>query len=136
MSTTPESLGILPRKPFVIRVVDRATVRTIIDAEHDLLDRAGAAGFDIDVVHQGWAPYIDQLRGTLTPLDRSEFDRLFVEESLKYNTLDRAMRESEEAERRSAKLLAQTRMPSPARMFFAGVNLTILVGLAIFWVLR
>jgi len=135
MAVTLESLGLLPRKPLVIEVVERETVRSIIHAERALIGRAHELGLNIDQVHLGWAPYVEQLRSQLTPLDKSEFDRLFVEESLNDEALDQSQ-QAEAAARREAELHARTKMPDATRIFFAGVNITILIGLGIYWASR
>jgi len=93
-------------------------------------------GIDIDEVHLGYAPYIAKILDELSDEDKAKFEGLLIEETLNYDELDEARAKVAVAEQRYIEALQQPKSPSTARIFFAGVNVTILIGLALFWALK
>ena len=91
---------------------------------------------DIDEVHLGYAPYIAKILDELNDDDKAKFERLLIEQTLNYDELDEARAKAAMAEQRYIESLQQPKSPSTVRIFFAGVNVTILIGLALFWVLK
>lgn len=144
MSVSLEEIGLPPRPNITISTVDRETVRAIIRAEHALMDQAIRMGIDADEAHRGYAPYIEKIVSSLSDGDRAEFERLFVEESLNTDDLDTATTtaatpaavSAPRVEPPYADAAEQPKPLSTATIFFAGVNVTILIGLAVFWALR
>jgi hypothetical protein len=135
MSVSLEKLG-LSRPSIIVTHVDRATVRSIVNAERALCARAIQLGIDVDEAHSGYAPYIEGLMKSMSEADRDEFQRILVEETLNDEKLDEAVARANEAEHRYAKAVEQLKSPGTGRIFMAGVNLTILIGLALFWAFR
>jgi hypothetical protein len=136
MSASPEKPGLPPRRNIVVNTVDRETVRAIVRAERALLAQAAWMGIDADEAHLGYAPYIANILDQLNDEDRVKFERLLVEETLNYDDLDEARAKVAVAEQRYVEALQQPKSPSTARIFLAGVNVTILIGLALFWALK
>jgi|GEM_PF-4733217 len=136
MTASLEELGLLPRKEITIAKVDRGTVRSIVHAEHALLDAAIKLGFDADEVHRGYAPHVARIMERLSADDKAEFERLFVEESLKTDELDAAMARVARAEQNYAEQVEQSKPPSTARIFMAGVNVTVLIVVALYFAFR
>jgi hypothetical protein len=140
MSVSLEEIGLPPRPNITIYTVDRETVRAIIRAEHTLIDQAIRMGIDADEAHCGYAPYIEKIMSSLSDGDRAEFERLFVEESLDTDNLVAVTTTAEVSapavEPPYADAAEQPKPLSTATIFFAGVNVTILIGLAVFWALR
>jgi hypothetical protein len=136
MYASLEKLGLLPRPNVVVETVDRETVRAIVRAERELVAQAARMGIDVDEVHLGYAPYIAKILDGLSVEDKAKFEGLLIEETLDYDELDEARATVAVAEQRYVEALQQPKPPSTARIFFAGVNVTILIGLALFWVLK
>jgi hypothetical protein len=136
MHASLEKLGLLPRAKIVVETVDRETVRAIVRAERELVAQAARMGMDIDEVHLGYSPYIAKILDELSDEDKAKFERLLVEETLNYDELDEARVKVAVAEQRYVEALQQPKSPSTARIFLAGVNVTILIGLALFWALK
>jgi len=91
---------------------------------------------DFDEVHLGYAPYIARILDELSDDDKTKFERLLVGETLNYDELDEARVKAAVAEQRYVEALQKPKSPSTARIFLAGVNVTILIGLALFWALK
>lgn len=136
MSASPEKSGLPPRANIVVTTVDRETVRAIVRAERALLAQAVRMGIDADEAHLGYSSYIANILDQLNDEDRAKFERLLVEETLNYDELDEARAKVAVAEQRYVEALQQPKSPSTARIFLAGVNVTILIGLALFWALK
>lgn len=129
-----EAEGLLPRPPATLKTVDRESVRAIVFAERALLKRAGQLGIDLDEAHKGYTAHIEGIADQLGEADRAEFERIFVEESLHDEEYDKALAGAAAAEAEYAKALEESRSPSTARIFMAGVNATILIGCLLFWI--
>ena len=136
MYASLEKLGLLPRANVAVKTVDRETVRAIVRAERELVAQAARMGIDIDEVHLGYAPYIAKILEELSDEDKAKFEGLLIEETLNCDELDEAGAKVAVAEQRYIESLQQPKSPSTARIFFAGVNVTILIGLALFWALK
>ena len=142
MSVSLEEIGIPARANITISTVDRETVRAIIRAEHALIDQAIRMGIDADEAHRGYAPYIEKIISSLNDGDKAEFERLFVEESLNTDDLGAATItttatvSAPRVEPPSSEAADQPKPLSTVTIFFAGVNVTVLIGLAVFWALR
>ena len=136
MSASPEKSGLPPRANIVVTTVDHETVRAIVRAERALLAQAARMGIDADEAHLGYSSYIANILDQLNDEDRAKFERLLVEETLNYDELDEARAKVAVAEQRYVEALQQPKSPSTARIFLAGVNVTILIGLALFWALK
>jgi len=136
MYASLEKLGLLPRANIVVTTVDRETVRAIVRAERELVAQAARMGMDFDEVHLGYAPYIARILDELSDDDKTKFERLLVGETLNYDELDEARVKAAVAEQRYVEALQKPKSPSTARIFLAGVNVTILIGLALFWALK
>ena len=93
-------------------------------------------GMDIDEVHLGYAPYIAKILDGLSDDDKAKFEGLLIEETLNYDELDEARAKVAVAEQRYVEALQQPKSPGTAKIFFAGVNVTILIGLALFWAFK
>jgi hypothetical protein len=131
-----EAEGFLPRPQIAITVVDRATVRSIVHAERALIDRAHELGIDLDVAHSGYSSYIEGVMKPLSEEDKQEFQKLFVEESLKNEEYDEAVARAAAAERHYGEVLEQSKPPSTLRIFMAGVNVTVLVVVGLYFAFR
>jgi hypothetical protein len=136
MYASLEKLGLLPRANIVVKTVDRETVRAIVRAERELVAQAARMGMDFDEVHLGYAPYIAEILDELSDEDKAKFEGLLIEATLNYDELDEARAKVAVAEQRYVEALKQPKPPGTARIFFAGVNVTILIGLTLFWVLK
>jgi len=136
MYASLEKLGLLPRANIVVKTVDRDTVRAIVRAERELVAQAARMGMDIDEVHLGYAPYIAKILDGLSDDDKAKFEGLLIEETLNYDELDEARAKVAVAEQRYVEALQQPKSPGTAKIFFAGVNVTILIGLALFWAFK
>jgi hypothetical protein len=139
MVATLESTMLLPRTLFTVSVVNREVVRSILQAERARCALAIQLGEDVDEAHRGFAPYIEALTGQLSTQDKAEFNRLLVEESLVSEDLDKAKAKLATAQQDYAAALNEAKSvnrPSTARIFFAGVNVTIWIGLALYWFLK
>jgi hypothetical protein len=129
-----EAEGLLPRPPVTLKIVDRESVRNVVLAERALLKRAGQLGIDLDEAHKGYTAHIVGIVDQLGEADRAEFERIFVEESLHDEEYDKALGGVAAAEAEYAKVLQESKPPSTARIFMAGVNTTILIGCLLVWI--
>lgn len=136
MIASLEELGLPPRPNITITTVDEETVRAVVYAERALCKRARELGIDVAEAHSGYAPYIDGLMKPMSQDDKQKFQRLMVDETLSDKDLDSALFGAAAAERQYQEALEKSKPPSTSRIFFAGVNVTILIGLAVFWALK
>jgi len=133
MHASPENPGLPPRANIVVATVDGETVRAIVRAERALLAEAARMGIDFEEAHLGYAPYIAKILEELSDEDRSKFERLLVEETLYYDKFDEAKAKAASAEQRYADYPDQPKTSSTLRIFFTGISVTILIGLAFFF---
>lgn len=131
-----EAEGYLPRPQISITVVDRATVRSIVHAERALVKRAYELGIDTNAAHSGYATYIEGVMKPLSEDEQQKFQQLLVDEALNNEDLDKAQASAAAAERHYAEVLKKSKSPSTGRIFMAGVSVTILIGLALFWAFK
>lgn len=136
MYASLEKLGLLPRANVVVETVDRETVRAIVHAERELVAQSARMGIDFLQVHLGYAPYIAKILEELSDEEKVKFERLLIEETLNYGELDEARARVAAFKQRNVQAREQPESPRTSRIFLAGVYVTILTGLALFWVLK
>lgn len=139
MAATLDTAKLPPRTPFTVSVVNREVVQAILKAERERCKCAIALGEDPDEDHRAFAPYLETLTGQLSNAQKDEFNRLFIEESLVDPDLAAAQAKLAQAQQEYAEVLREAnavKRPSTARIFFAGVNVTIWVGLALYWIFK
>ena len=131
-----EAEGLLPRPPVTLKTVDRESVRAIVLSERALVARAGQLGIDLDEAHKGYTAHIESIVATLSESERVEFERIFVEESLHDEEHEKALERVAAAELDYKKALEETKPPSRLRVFMAGVNITVLAAVALYFLMR
>jgi hypothetical protein len=135
-SVRPERFGLPARENNPISVVNREVVRSVIRAEQDLIGQAIALKINIDQVSNSWGEHLAQITSELSDEEHAEFNRLLIEESLRDEGAADAQPGLGVGEDNHPAGLNETKKPSELRIFLAGVNLAILIGCALFWLLR
>lgn len=131
-----EAEGLIPRPPVTLTTVDRESVRAIVLTERALIARAGQLGIDLNEAHKGYTAHIESIVAALSESERAEFQRIFVEESLHDEKYEKALESAAAAELEYKKALEHGKPPSRLRVFMAGVNVTVLIGVALYFLLR